>query len=74
MLVLTRKSGEGITIGDDILITLLEIKGSQVRLGIKAPPGVRIYRKEVYEKIKSDNILSSKLSMNEFSRIKDSIK
>ena len=52
MLILTRKLGERITIGDDIIITLLEVKGSQVKLGIKAPKTISIHRHEIYERIK----------------------
>ncbi len=74
MLVLTRKSEEAIKLGDDITITILEIKGNQVRLGVKAPPGIRIYRKELYEKIKKENILSSGISVDDFTRIKETLK
>jgi len=69
MLVLTRKSDESINIGDDITITIVEIKGNSVRLGIKAPASLKIYRKELYEKIKQENLLSSNLFMDEFKKI-----
>jgi carbon storage regulator len=69
MLVLTRKSDESINIGDDITITIVEIKGNSVRLGIKAPASLKIYRRELYEKIKQENILSSNLFMDEFKKI-----
>jgi carbon storage regulator len=59
MLVLTRKLGEQIAIGDDIRITVLEIKGSQAKLGIEAPRSLGIYRNEVYEKIITENLMSS---------------
>ncbi len=55
MLVLTRKTGESITIGNEIKIVVHEIKGKQVQLGITAPPNVRIYREEIYERIKEEN-------------------
>ncbi|MBF0472813.1 MAG: carbon storage regulator CsrA [Nitrospirae bacterium] len=71
MLVLTRKINESIKLGDDITITVVEVKGSHVRLGIEAPSGVKIYRKELYDKIKAENILSSALTINEFDKIKD---
>jgi carbon storage regulator len=54
MLVLTRKLGESIIIGDDIVITTLGIQGGQVRLGIEAPRDVSIHREEVYEKIQRE--------------------
>jgi len=69
MLVLTRKSDESINIGDNITITVVEIKGNSVRLGIKAPSNLKIYRNELYEKIRQENVLSSNLFMDEFRRI-----
>lgn len=48
MLVLTRKAGESIVIGDDVVITVLEIKGGQVRLGVEAPREVTVHRMEVH--------------------------
>jgi len=56
MLILTRKLGERITIGDDITITLLEIKGTQIKLGIEAPQSISIHRQEIYERIRKRNI------------------
>ncbi len=55
MLVLTRKVGEGIAIGDDIKIVVMQVKGKQVRLGIKASPTTMVHREEVYEKILDEN-------------------
>lgn len=49
MLVLTRKTNQRIVIGDDIEITIVEISGSQVRIGITAPRDVRVHRREVYD-------------------------
>ncbi|MFA4909447.1 MAG: carbon storage regulator CsrA [Desulfobacteria bacterium] len=74
MLVLTRRSEESIKLGDNITVTVLEIKGNQVRLGIEAPAGIRVYRKELYEKIKSENVRSSGLSISEFKKIKEVLK
>jgi len=51
--------GERINIGDDIIITLLEIKGAQVKLGIEAPKNIGIHRHEIYERIKKENLESS---------------
>ncbi len=56
MLILTRKLGESITIGSDIKITLLEIKGKQIRIGIEAPPDVIVHREEVFRLIQEQNI------------------
>ena len=55
MLVLTRKVGEGILIGDDIRITVVEVKGGGIRLGIEAPAAKKIYRQEVYDRIGREN-------------------
>lgn len=55
MLILTRKSGEGILIGDDIRITIVEIKGGAIRVGIDAPADKKIYRQEVYDRIREEN-------------------
>ena len=59
MLVLTRKVGEMINIGDDIVLSVLEINRGNVRLGIDAPKSVRVFRQEVYERIKEENLGSS---------------
>lgn len=67
MLILTRKLGERITIGDDIIITLLEIKGSQVKMGIEAPKSVSIHRQEIYERIREENLRSSDVGASDLS-------
>ncbi len=56
MLILTRKSGEGLFIGDDIRITILEIRGKQIRLGIEAPTSVIVLREEIYRRIQQENL------------------
>ncbi|MBF0442939.1 MAG: carbon storage regulator CsrA [Oligoflexales bacterium] len=55
MLVLTRKVGEGIAIGDDIKVIVMQIKGKQVRLGIKASSSTIVHREEVYQRIQDEN-------------------
>jgi len=52
MLVLTRRLGESITIGEDVKVVIVDIDGNQVKLGIEAPRHIEIYREELYEKIK----------------------
>ncbi len=74
MLVLTRKSGEAVNIGDEVTVTVLEVRGNQVRLGIQAPLNVIIHRKELYEKIKSENLMSSGLSIDDFKKIRERLK
>ena len=56
MLVLTRKPGEGIIIGDNIIIKIIEMKSGGIRIGIDAPAETKIYRQEVYDRIKDENI------------------
>lgn len=56
MLVLTRGKGESILIGDDVEITVVEIRGDKIRLGIQAPSGVSVHRKEVYLQIRQANV------------------
>jgi len=55
MLVLTRKLGEVIRVGESVTVRVLEMKGNQVRLGVEAPREVRIYREEVYRAIRREN-------------------
>ncbi len=61
MLILTRRVGETLVIGDKIIVTVLGVKGNQVRIGINAPKEVSVHRKEIYLKIKNK---SNKLSKN----------
>lgn len=55
LLVLTRKVGEGIAIGEDVKIVVMQIKGKQVRLGIKASPKTVVHREEIFQKIQEEN-------------------
>ena len=54
MLILTRRVGETVMIGDDVTITVLGVKGNQVRVGINAPKTVAVHREEIYERIKRE--------------------
>jgi carbon storage regulator len=54
MLILTRRIGETLNIGDDVQVTVLGVKGNQVRLGINAPKDVPVHREEIYERIKRE--------------------
>ena len=74
MLVLTRKIGEGIIIGDDIKITVVELKGGGVRIGIDAPREMKVHRQEVFDRIKQENKEATQwdiADLNELSTILD---
>ncbi|WP_442596330.1 carbon storage regulator CsrA [Neobacillus sp. D3-1R] len=60
MLVLTRRNGESIKIGDDIEITIIQSKNDQVKIGIKAPNNIEILRKELFEETRNENAQASK--------------
>lgn len=66
MLVLTRRSNEKIIIGDSIVVTVLEIAGTQVKIGIEAPRGLSVHRSEIYEKIQQENLLAAGVDAADF--------
>ena len=57
MLILTRKIGESIMIGDNVKVTVLGVEGRQIRVGIDAPKEVSVHREEIYNKIESEKVL-----------------
>ncbi|MCV2499861.1 MAG: carbon storage regulator CsrA [Candidatus Lightella neohaematopini] len=57
MLILTRRVGETLIINDNITVTILNIKGNQIRIGINAPKEISVHRKEVYQRLKTKNKL-----------------
>ncbi len=61
MLILTRKSGESIVVGDQIRVVVVEVKGRQVRLGVEAPDDMKIYRAEIFDRIQEENSRASQV-------------
>lgn len=74
MLVLTRKLGESIAIDDNIKIVVVQIKGKQVRLGIKAPKETKIHREEVYQAIQDQNTEASQSDFSNISLLNEELK
>lgn len=70
MLVLTRKAGEGIVIGDDIRVSVLEERDGKVRIGIDAPKEMKIYRQEVYDRICEENRAASQWNLEKLGELK----
>jgi carbon storage regulator len=70
MLVLSRQRDETIMIGDDIELTVVDIRGDKVRLGIKAPSHVAVHRKEIYDAIKRENQQAACLKQNELGALR----
>jgi carbon storage regulator len=55
MLILTRRVGETLMVGDDVTVTVLGVKGNQVRIGVNAPKNVAVHREEIYDRIRKEN-------------------
>lgn len=73
MLVLSRQRDETIMIGDDVEITIVDVRGDKVRLGITAPPRIAVHRKEVYEAIRAENEQAARSLAAPFDGLKPSI-
>ena len=72
MLALSRKKGEAIMVGNNVEISILDIKGDQIKIGIQAPKEIPVYRKEVYIQIEEENreaVLNSGIAMNNLNEI-----
>jgi carbon storage regulator len=73
MLVLSRKLGEVITIGDQITVTVIEVKDGKVRLGIEAPQDMRVYRQEIYLKVQEENMQAAEWSLLDLENVVNAI-
>jgi carbon storage regulator len=71
LLILTRKVGESVAIGDDIQVSVVEIKGTQVKLGIRAPRDVTVHRQEIYMKIQEENRRAAQVSTDALGTVED---
>ena len=71
MLVLSRHRDESIMIGDDIVVTIVDIRGDKVRLGIEAPSDVPVHRQEVYEAIQRENRKANQIQPSDLRGLKD---
>ena len=71
MLVLTRKLGESITIGDEVKVTIIEVKGKQVKLGVEAPQHTTVHREEIYQRIQDENRMAALISPVHLKRVGD---
>tara|TARA_B100000686_G_scaffold343531_1_gene424542 strand:- start:3055 stop:3294 length:240 start_codon:yes stop_codon:yes gene_type:complete len=74
MLVLTRRIGESIQINDDIKITIVEVKGKNIRVGIEAPKETKVYREELFVKIKSENQSAASPGTFDFGKVSQLLK
>lgn len=73
MLILTRKAGESLYIGHDVKVTIVEVKGNQVRVGIAAPADLKVYREEIYRQILEENQKAAAFSASDFESIAASL-
>jgi carbon storage regulator len=71
LLILTRKVGEAVAIGDDIQVSIVEIKGTQVKLGIQAPKSIEVHREEIYQKIQEENRRAAQVSKDALGAVED---
>lgn len=77
MLVLSRQRDESIMIGDNVVVTIVDIRGDKVRLGIEAPTQIPVHRQEVYEAIQRENLRAAQLQpqdAQELARLAESVK
>ena len=71
MLVVSRRSGETIVIGNDIVVTVLEVRGGQVRIGVDAPRSITVHRAEVYDEVRAANRAAVEQAKGDAQRIRE---
>lgn len=69
MLVLSRKVGESLVIGSNVIVTVVEFRGDQVRLGVQAPRSVQVYREEVHEQVSRQNRAAAEVSVRDLDQL-----
>jgi carbon storage regulator len=69
MLILTRRPGERVVIGDDVIVTVMEVSGQTVRLGIAAPGGIPVYREEIWLAVQEENRAAAEASVQELPEV-----
>ncbi len=74
MLVLTRRAGESVIIGDEVVVTVVEVRGDVVRLGIQAPREVKVHREEVYRAVGEANAAAARSSDDDIARLTQSLR
>ncbi|WP_432573774.1 carbon storage regulator CsrA [Kineococcus sp. SYSU DK005] len=74
MLVLTRKAGESLVIGDEVVVRVLEVRGDVVRVGIEAPRDVQVHRQEVYEAVRDANVAAAAASEEAVSALQNLVR
>lgn len=65
MLILTRRVGESLMVGDDVTITVLGVKGNQVRIGVNAPKDVGVHREEIYQRIQREKLMKLEAALKD---------
>lgn len=74
MLVLSRRRDESIMIGDDVEVTIVDVRGDVVKLGVRAPREIAVHRKEIYETIQRENIAAAQSSQEDLSKAVEAVR
>ncbi|MCQ2249390.1 MAG: carbon storage regulator CsrA [Treponema sp.] len=69
MLILSRKIDQKIRIGDDIILTIIDVKSDQVKIGVEAPASVKVFRQEVFSAIQSENTAANNISVEQLNKL-----